>query len=173
MTAECWASRRSDQDKGIKEHEVSQSQQSQPNKWADQVESVGLAQYAIHGILQILAEEEGGGDGAWEKTKIERHLSSDKHREVAARDRRPIAEAVRALQGILRTQHQLDDFAFPEPTCGPIPALGPPWTDGVACDGCRYIVRSVKKMKEHCRKKHGWVNSRDSEIIGDNAKTPN
>ena len=92
--------------------------------------------------------------------EIERHLSGDQHKTLPSTARQPIAKAVRALQGIICEQSQLDDFAFPDPVCAPIPILGPPWTDGVACNSCVYIVRSVKKMKEHCRQEHGWINSR-------------
>ena len=92
--------------------------------------------------------------------EIERHLSKDQHKSVPTSRRGPIGDAVRALHGIIHTQSQLDDFAFPEPTRGPILDLGPPYTDGMACDNCTYVVRCVKRMQKHYRQEHGWVNSR-------------
>jgi uncharacterized C2H2 Zn-finger protein len=82
----------------------------------------------------------------------------DHHRHIEAGKRKQIAEAVKKVPGIIQRQEGLSTFQFPSPTVPPIPFIAPPETDGLRCNRCGYIIRTVRGMQEHCRKQHGWEN---------------
>lgn len=48
-----------------------------------------------------------------------------------------------------------DEVVYPRPTSQPLPHI-PVYNDGVRCQECQYINRSVIRVQEHCCKEHGW-----------------
>ncbi|OAQ59779.1 hypothetical protein VFPBJ_11599 [Purpureocillium lilacinum] len=90
--------------------------------------------------------------------EVQTHLRC-KHRSAwTMQQRSAIARRVRDLPGILRDQGDLEAFTLPAPTTSPIPYIGAPKNDGLQCNACGYVTRTISKMRLHCRDKHGWTN---------------
>ncbi|KAK3304929.1 uncharacterized protein B0T15DRAFT_495343 [Chaetomium strumarium] len=70
-----------------------------------------------------------------------------------------MAKFIAGIPDIAHDQEELRSFRFPPPTVAPIPFIAPPEADGVRCDRCGFVVRTVAGMRRHCRKEHGWVSS--------------
>ena len=58
----------------------------------------------------------------------------------------------------IQTQTQLQSFSFPDPTSAAIPWIQEPKSDGLSCLECSYIARQNRKIQEHCRIQHRWIN---------------
>jgi hypothetical protein len=50
-----------------------------------------------------------------------------------------------------------EDVVYPVAYLPPIPLL-PVYTDGFQCTGCKFLQRTIKAIKAHCREEHGWKN---------------
>src|SRR3569833_2820161 len=69
-----------------------------------------------------------------------------------------IVQAIDTIPGIIRDQSGLRRFQFPPPTIDPIPFIAPPEEDGLRCNECGYVTRTVQWIQRHCREEHGWQN---------------
>ena len=90
------------------------------------------------------------------------HLDN-KHAYLTAKTRKNITQAASQIQGLAERE---EDVIYPDPTSDPVPHL-PVWHNGFKCtaakpDGspCRYIRRTLEDIQKHCRKEHGWKNTR-------------
>ncbi|KAJ3519961.1 hypothetical protein NM208_g13919 [Fusarium decemcellulare] len=92
-------------------------------------------------------------------SEIMNHLKN-KHGHFDRQERQRIKKAVAACKGVSEDQHGLRGWVLPPPTISPNPYIEPPRQDGLGCNDCAYVVREVRRMQEHCRTKHGWVNNR-------------
>ncbi|KAK4117940.1 hypothetical protein N657DRAFT_555427, partial [Parathielavia appendiculata] len=79
------------------------------------------------------------------------------HGHIQVQERRRIAESIGDIPGIAGGQEELRSFQFPPPTVTPIRFIAPPKPDGIRCDRCGFIVRTIAGIRRHCRKEHGWV----------------
>ncbi|TVY64128.1 hypothetical protein Focb16_v014221 [Fusarium oxysporum f. sp. cubense] len=79
---------------------------------------------------------------------------------MPAAERHIIIQAIQAIPDMIQDQAGLQAFPFPPPTTKPIPFIAPPRKDGIACDKCPYIIRTIKDIQKHCINKHRWVNDR-------------
>ncbi|KAK5989588.1 hypothetical protein PT974_01671 [Cladobotryum mycophilum] len=73
-------------------------------------------------------------------------------------ERKQITQAVGDIQDIIQDQAQLKDFEYPPPIVEPIPFIQQPKDDGLRCVECGRVYRQVRRIQEHCRKAHNWVN---------------
>jgi hypothetical protein len=48
-----------------------------------------------------------------------------------------------------------EEVVYPSPVSAPLPHL-PVYHNGLQCQACPYINRSIKRIREHCRKEHDW-----------------
>ncbi|OAK93355.1 hypothetical protein IQ06DRAFT_198447, partial [Phaeosphaeriaceae sp. SRC1lsM3a] len=97
------------------------------------------------------------------KSQLQTHLDT-KHRELVARTRRDIVSAVYKeawLQPWAMTEEQV---VYPSPVSAPLPHL-PVYHDGVQCQSCPYINRSIKRIREHGRKEHSWLEGTSAKWI--------
>jgi Orsellinic acid/F9775 biosynthesis cluster protein D len=87
-------------------------------------------------------------------TQVFTHLR-EHHPSVPVSVRR---EVVAAVGGLADLAWQPDDVLVPKPATTPIEGL-PLCTDGLVClsDACWYTCRTLRGIREHCEKKHGWV----------------
>ncbi|KAK4150490.1 hypothetical protein C8A00DRAFT_18001, partial [Chaetomidium leptoderma] len=89
--------------------------------------------------------------------EVTSHLRTT-HRHIQASERGKIAALIGSIPGIARHQEELRSFRFPPPTVAPLQFIAPPESDGVRCNHCGFIVRTIAGIRRHCRKEHGWVN---------------
>ncbi|RTE68021.1 hypothetical protein BHE90_017602 [Fusarium euwallaceae] len=87
---------------------------------------------------------------------------------IPAPARRVIIQAIQAIPGIIQDQAGLRDFQFPAPTTKPVPFIAPARDDGIGCDRCPFVIRTVQGIQKHYRESHGWAN--DWKKGGDVAK---
>jgi superfamily II DNA helicase RecQ len=92
------------------------------------------------------------------KSQLEAHLNK-KHQEYVWRTRQEIIEAVQKDESLQQWASDPDQIVYPSPESNALPHL-PTYQDRLQCQQCGYINRSVKRMQEHCRRKHHWKNSR-------------
>ncbi|KAH8648880.1 hypothetical protein BGZ61DRAFT_42838, partial [Ilyonectria robusta] len=92
--------------------------------------------------------------------EVTRHITSKHAGSPASVKLKEIQAAVEVIPGIIRNQKELKDWLVPPPTTAPIPHIPPPKEDGLGCNQCPYVARQIKRMQQHCRDKHGWVNNR-------------
>lgn len=89
-------------------------------------------------------------------THVASHLH-DRHKgRLTAEARRAIEAEARMLPDIAT---QRSEVVFPEPGAAPIEYL-PRWDDGLRCERCRYVCRTLAGMQAHCKKEHGWRDGR-------------
>lgn len=93
--------------------------------------------------------------------QLHKHLRAH-HKRLSLQQRRDIISTVEEISELARLP---SDVVYPSPNDPPIDSL-PVYFDGLKCtapvaDGavCSYICRTPRGMREHCRQKHGWVNS--------------
>ena len=86
------------------------------------------------------------------------HLRTRHGASMKVDHRKAVAKAIGEIPGIIRSQDELRDFQYPPPTTEPIPFLDAPQADGLRCNACGFIIRTIEGMQRHCRKAHGWVN---------------
>jgi hypothetical protein len=88
------------------------------------------------------------------KSQLETHLNR-KHQEYVRQTRQNIVEAVqeeRLLQDWAVTQNEV---VYPTAECAPFPYL-PIYRDGLRCQHCGYINRSIDRIQEHSKQDHRW-----------------
>jgi hypothetical protein len=91
--------------------------------------------------------------------ELKTHLLNSRHRRRFSKEERKSMEArVLNIPYIIKDQEALRQWAYPIPTSSPIPFLNPPIKEGLGCNTCLYVVREVRRMQQHCRQEHGWVN---------------
>lgn len=98
-------------------------------------------------------------------THVNAHLGGPKHKVDAAR-RKGVTETIGQINGLIRIEGQLAaEFKQPTQPVRPIQHL-PVHNNGFVCQWevkggveCGYIVRTVERIKTHCRTAYGWVNS--------------
>ena len=88
--------------------------------------------------------------------QLHTHLRSH-HPEVPAKTRQEICLA--AATACHQWASTKDAIRFPPGLKQPIPHLEV-YKNGLGCTACTYINRSIERMQEHCRKEHGWANSK-------------
>ncbi|KAM0714674.1 hypothetical protein Q7P37_003053 [Cladosporium fusiforme] len=93
--------------------------------------------------------------------QLNKHLKAH-HKRLSLQQRRDIISQVEELSGIARV---LSDVVYPSPSDPPITGL-PVYFDGLKCEApgpdgtpCSYICRTPRGMRQHCKQRHGWVNS--------------
>ena len=92
--------------------------------------------------------------------QVETHLGSF-HRYLSSEQRQVITREILSLSNLA---HVEADVIYPQPGSAPVPGL-PAYYDGLCCRAkdaggveCRYLCRTARGMREHCKKRHGWVN---------------
>src|SRR3569833_206510 len=89
--------------------------------------------------------------------EISTHLMKQ-YAAIPSSQRYTIVQAIDTIPGIIRDQSGLRRFQFPPPTIDPILFIAPPEEDGLRCNECGYITRTVQWIQRHCREEHGWQN---------------
>ena len=87
------------------------------------------------------------------RSQLKTHLNR-KHQEYVRQTRQNIVEAVhqeRSLQDWAATH---EEIVYPTAECAPLPHL-PVYQDGLRCQYCGYINRSIDRIQEHCKQEHG------------------
>lgn len=94
-------------------------------------------------------------------TQIEQHLEQH-HKRVTQKVRRQIHALIQDHTTIAQIESEV---IYPECNSAPIDGL-PVFFDGFRClatlaqgENCGYVCRSLYGIKEHCKKKHGWINA--------------
>lgn len=87
------------------------------------------------------------------------HLHNQ-HSTISTSERARIFRLIADIPGIIKDQRGLYGFQFPQPTIKPIPFIMPPKTDGLRCNRCSFVTRTIDGMQKHCRKEHSWTNRR-------------
>jgi hypothetical protein len=100
------------------------------------------------------------------RSQLRTHLDT-KHQELVPNTRQQIVSAVHREASLGAWAKTHNDVIYPRPASQLLPHL-PVYHDGVRCQECQYINRSVKRVQEHCRDKHGWK----SKATGRPASTP-
>ncbi|CAM1507685.1 Fc.00g073260.m01.CDS01 [Cosmosporella sp. VM-42] len=80
------------------------------------------------------------------------------HGEIGRQQAKAIDQMVKANPSIIPDQAGLKEWSGPSPYIKPIAQLKPPKQDMLGCDECTYVVQEPRRMQEHCRIEHGWVN---------------
>ncbi|KJZ71002.1 hypothetical protein HIM_09613 [Hirsutella minnesotensis 3608] len=87
------------------------------------------------------------------------HLNHLRHRRIfAPSQRNDILDRILSIPDIIKDQAELQQRVPPLPSTNPIPYIKPPMHDGLGCNQCPYVVRDIRRMQEHCRTEHSWVN---------------
>ncbi|KAK4551753.1 hypothetical protein LTR86_010946, partial [Recurvomyces mirabilis] len=85
--------------------------------------------------------------------QVNRHVK-DHHPFISKQQRIAIAQSIQALPDVAQI-HQ--DVTYPSADEVPIAAL-PVYHDGLQCRECSYVCRHVRRMQEHYKVQHRWVN---------------
>jgi RecQ family ATP-dependent DNA helicase len=80
------------------------------------------------------------------------------HVSIKPSERNKIAKLVKEIPGIVHNQAGLSGFQFPPATTAPILFIAAPKIDGLRCNDCGFVTRTLRGIQGHCREKHGWVN---------------
>ena len=87
------------------------------------------------------------------------HLK-DLHKDVVPiSQRKVVREAACRLHGMYERKEDMTKYSFPNPGDKPIAYLHKPVNDGLRCNECGWITRSVTRMRAHCCKAHGSSSS--------------
>ncbi|KAL8300987.1 hypothetical protein RB593_003818 [Gaeumannomyces tritici] len=89
---------------------------------------------------------------------VERHIAR-RHKLINAKKRQDIVQEAVELQAQGALASSMAGVRFPKGVVAPVEWLAV-LTDGKQCVTCRYILRTKEDMQRHCRKEHGWVNTR-------------
>lgn len=81
-----------------------------------------------------------------------------RHAEISRQQAQLIRDTVKAIPGVAKDQAGLQHWPLPNPNHEPIPYIEPPAQGMLGCNTCPYVVREVRRMQEHCRTQHGWIN---------------
>jgi hypothetical protein len=105
------------------------------------------------------------------------HLKDLHDDKVSTNQRKVVREVASRLPGMYQRKEDMRNYKLPSPGDCSIPHLRDPFTDGLRCNGCGWITRSVLRMRTHCYKTHqsssslGWtVNVQCQQLF---AKGPN
>ncbi len=90
--------------------------------------------------------------------EVATHLRHHHSESMNVDRRKVVVEAVAKIPDIIRNQEELRNFRYPPPTTEPIPFIAPPRADGIRCNECGFVIRTVQGIQAHCRKEHGWQN---------------
>jgi hypothetical protein len=100
--------------------------------------------------------------------EVRSHLSNAQHRySLTIGERRQIELMVQEFPGVLQTQDDLVNFKLPGPNTPALPFIAHPKDDGLQCQTCGFVTRSIHNIQYHCRQKHGWKNDwrRGGDVI--------
>jgi hypothetical protein len=90
--------------------------------------------------------------------EVATHLRKS-HSHLTPKERTTITTTIKAIPDIIYSQAILRrDFAYPAATIKPILFITPPKTDGIRCDICQFITRTIRGIQKHCRQNHRWRN---------------
>jgi hypothetical protein len=92
------------------------------------------------------------------RSQLGTHLDT-KHQELVPNTRRQVVNAVNREASLQAWAVDYDEVVYPGPTSQPLPHL-PVYHNGLQRNECAHLYRHIKRMQEHCRQKHGWVNKR-------------
>jgi uncharacterized C2H2 Zn-finger protein len=92
------------------------------------------------------------------RSQLRTHVDT-KHQELVPNTRRQIVSAVYGEASLRAWAKTHSDVVYPRPASQPLPHL-PVYHDGLKCNECAHVYRHIKRMQEHCRQEHGWVNKR-------------
>lgn len=92
------------------------------------------------------------------QSQLEGHLNK-RHQELVWRTRQKIVQAAQEETSLQQWAVTQDEVVYPNPDAAPLPHL-PVYIDGLQCSACPYINRSVKRIRDHCRREHSWNNQR-------------
>lgn len=92
------------------------------------------------------------------QSQLEGHLNKQ-HQELVWRTRQKIVQAAQEETSLQQWAVTQDEVVYPSPDAAPLPHL-PVYIDGLQCSACPYINRSVKRIRDHCRREHSWNNQR-------------
>jgi superfamily II DNA helicase RecQ len=90
------------------------------------------------------------------KSQLRTHLDT-KHQELVPNTRRQVVHAVDQEASLQAWAMNYEEVIYPRPASQPLPHL-PVYHDGLQCNTCAHVYRHIKRMQEHCRQEHGWVN---------------
>jgi uncharacterized C2H2 Zn-finger protein len=90
------------------------------------------------------------------KSQLRTHLDT-KHQELVPNTRRQVVNAVDQEASLQAWAMNYEEVIYPRPASQPLPHL-PIYHDGLQCNTCAHVYRHIKRMQEHCRQEHGWVN---------------
>ncbi|KAM5527730.1 hypothetical protein FOXYSP1_20092 [Fusarium oxysporum f. sp. phaseoli] len=91
--------------------------------------------------------------------EVPTHLRRPRHmNNFTASERRELVSGIDQVPGLLRSQDAKLNVKRPPVDSQPVPFIKPPQQDGLGCNLCAYVVRADRRMKEHYRKRHQWVN---------------
>jgi uncharacterized C2H2 Zn-finger protein len=90
------------------------------------------------------------------KSQLRTHLDT-KHQELVPNTRRQVVNAVDQEASLQAWAMNYEEVIYPRPASQPLPHL-PVYHDGLQCNTCAHVYRHIKRMQEHCRQEHGWVN---------------
>jgi hypothetical protein len=86
------------------------------------------------------------------KSQLKTHLDR-KHQEYVRQTRQNIVEAVQEERLLQDWAVTYKDVVYPTAECAPLPYL-PVYRDGLCCQFCGYINRSIDRIQEHSRQDH-------------------
>ncbi|KAM7213331.1 Protein of unknown function (DUF3505) domain containing protein, partial [Rhypophila decipiens] len=89
--------------------------------------------------------------------EVAMHLRKQ-HHEIKPSERSRIVKLVEEIPGIIPNKAGLSRFQFPPATTEPIPFIAAPEIDGIRCDECGFVIRTIRGIQGHCREEHGWEN---------------
>jgi hypothetical protein len=90
--------------------------------------------------------------------ELPNHLMKQ-HKQISLVRRQAIIKWADGHPQLFQKQKDLEHFSVPSLPVPPIPELEGPFSDGLKCSSCPYIVRQVRSIQEHCRTTHAWVNT--------------
>jgi hypothetical protein len=88
------------------------------------------------------------------KSHLGAHLNK-RHKECSWETRRDMVKAAQEDASLQQWADDPDQVIYPSPDAAPLPYLAV-YHDGLQCTQCPYINRSTQRIREHCRRKHGW-----------------
>ncbi|KAH8799326.1 hypothetical protein F5884DRAFT_869058 [Xylogone sp. PMI_703] len=99
---------------------------------------------------------------------IEAHFTGESHKKLGKAKRAELVAEIARIDGLISNEAELEqrEFPFPPPTSALILALGEPQTNGLRCTfrldnaECGYICCSLRYMRKHELKAHGWKSER-------------
>jgi Orsellinic acid/F9775 biosynthesis cluster protein D len=99
-------------------------------------------------------------------TEISSHFTPTRPHGFPKEARQEIINRVAQIPGLIKDEEELEHrrFPFPIDTSKPVVGLDAPKIDGFRCtirtaEGiCPYVGKDVRRIQEHCHKRHDWIN---------------